>query len=351
VGRVKVLHLISSSGVYGAEKMVVGLCEALPAHGVQAFLEVFDNTHSRNVEVADYALGFGVPVRLLPCGGRFDPGAVKRLRADIADLGIDLLHTHGYKANLYGFLATRRGIPVVATNHRFDTGRHNRFDKPILRRFDAVYAVSDEARDSLRGVYGIPHARTIPNGVDPRVFAAATPTLELAHPLIGMVARLAPEKAPGDYLAVAAQVPDATFALVGEGPLREELEREAGANVVFTGFRGDMPGVYASLDELVQPSYREGMPMTILEAMATGIPVVATRVGAAADVIEDGRTGLLVDAGDVAGLTAAVRSLLDEDLLRQAMGRAAQEAVEREFTLDRMAQRYAEQYRGVLQVH
>ena len=147
-GGVKVVHLISSSGVYGAEKMVVGLCEALAQFGVDASLEVFDNQHSRNVDVADFARAVGVPVTLLRCGGRFDPGPCDVCERDLA--GADLLHTHGYKANLYGFpchLGSR--VRIVATNHRFDTGPHNRLDGPVLRRVDAVFAVSDEARDSF----------------------------------------------------------------------------------------------------------------------------------------------------------------------------------------------------------
>lgn len=280
---------------------------------------------------------------MLRCGGRFDPGAVKRLRADLSDF--DLLHTHGFKANLYGFLASRGKAPMVATNHRFDTGRHNLFDKPALRRAAAVYAVSDEARDSLREVYGIDEAQTIPNGVEPGDFADVPPSLDLPAPVVGMVARLAPEKAPQDFLAVAENIPDATFVLVGDGPLRDELT--GGDNVVFAGFRDDMPGVYASLDVLVQPSYREGMPMTILEAMASQVPVVATRVGAAADVIDDGRTGLLAEAGDVAGLTAAVRSLLDDPEARTRIGAAARTEVEHNFSVAAMASRYAEQYRAV----
>jgi glycosyltransferase involved in cell wall biosynthesis len=347
---VKVLHLISSSGVYGAEKMVTGLCAALPQFGVSVTLEVFDNQHNRNVDVAEYAAAAGVPVRLLRCGGRFDPRAVRRLRADVAALGIDILHAHGYKANLYGYLATRASrTNIVATNHRFDTGRNNRLDGPLLRRFDAVYAVSDEARDSLRSEYRIARAMTIGNGIDPAAFKAVAPTLDLPHPLVGMVARLAPEKAPDDFLALASQLPDVTFVLVGDGPLRAELESGAGANVTFAGFRDDMPGVYASLDVLVQPSYREGMPMTILEAMASGVPVVATRVGAAADVIDDRRTGLLVDAGDVPGLVDAVRWLLADDGRRQAMGRTAVAAVQERFTVEAMARGYAEQYRQVMQ--
>ncbi len=338
------MQLISSSGVYGAEKVVVGLCEALPQFGVQATLEVFDNQHARNVDVADYARQSGVPVRLLPCKGRFDPAAVWRLREDIRSSRADLLHVHGFKANLYGYLATRFGVPVVATNHRFDTGPQNRFDKPTLRRMAAVYAVSDEARDSLREHYGVP-AITIPNGVDPRAFTGVAATLDLPGPIVGMVARLAAEKAPGDFLAVAAQIPQATFVVVGDGPLRRELEAAAGPNVHFLGFRDDMAGVYASLDVLVQPSLREGMPMTILEAMAAGVPVVATRVGAAADVIDNGRTGMLVPARDVPAMTAAVRSLLRDD---HGIGQAARDEVARHYTVDVMAGRYAQAYRQVV---
>jgi glycosyltransferase involved in cell wall biosynthesis len=345
---VRVLHLISSSGVYGAEKMVVGLCEALPRYGVHPTLEVFDNAHSRNVEVADYALTFGVPVKLLPCGGRLDGAAVRRLRRDIRDLNIDLVHTHGYKANLYGFFATRGGVPMVATNHRFDTGPQNRFDKPVLRRAAAVFAVSDEARDSLRTTYGIADAMTIPNGVDPTASTGVDPSVDLPHPLVGMVARLAPEKAPDDFLALAAAIPRATFALVGDGPMREELQQRATPNVHFLGFRDDMAGVYASLDVLIQPSYREGMPMTILEAMSAGVAVVASRVGAAADVIDDGRTGLLFTPGDVAALVDAVTALIEDDPTRASIGAAAQAAVAAGFTVDEMARRYAEQYRRVL---
>lgn len=340
------MQLISSSGVYGAEKMVVGLCEALPRYGVEPTLEVFDNQHARNVEVADYALTFGIPVRLLPCAGRFDPRAVYRLRADIRQTRADLVHVHGFKANLYGFLATRFGVPIVATNHRFDTGPQNRFDRPTLQRMDAVFAVSNEARDSLREVYGIRDAITIPNGVEPRDFVGASPTLSREQPIVGMVARLAPEKAPEDFLALAAQIPQARFVVVGDGPLRAELQAAAPANVDFLGFRDDMAGIYASLDVLVQPSLREGMPMTILEAMAAGVPIVATDVGAAADVIDNGRTGMLVPARDVAAMTAAVKSLLRDD---HGIGQAGAQEVATHYTVDVMARLYAEQYRLALQ--
>ena len=145
----------------------------------------------------------------------------------------------------------------IPTNHRFDTGPHNRLDGPVLRRVDAVFAVSDEARDSLRSEYAaIAHALTIPSRVDPRTFQAATPSLDLAHPIVAMVARLAPERAPPGLPGGRRRCPRGTFRDRGDGPLREELVQQAGPNDL-RGFPRRHAGVYASLDVLVQPSYRE----------------------------------------------------------------------------------------------
>lgn len=353
------LHLISSSGLYGAEKMVVALCARLIELGAQPTLEVFHNRHSPNLEVAEFAGDHGVPVRRLECGGRFDPGAVQRLAHDIRAVDADLVHTHGYKSHLYGYLGSRvTRLPIVGTCHRFDQGPHNLLDRPLLRRFDAVLAVSREAEQSLNEAYRIPRGRTltIPNGIDPAAYPAGRPRRS-GPPVVGMVARLAPEKAPGDFLTAAesvlAVIPDAQFLIVGDGPLRADLVDRVGRlgmadRVEFTGFQDDIAEVYRSLDVLVQPSYREGMPMTMLEAMASGVPVIASDVGAAGDMIDDGRTGLLFPAGDVAVLSSQLLRLLADPDLRDAIGEAARADVANRFTDRRMAARYLAAYRDVL---
>lgn len=365
------LHLISSSGVYGAEKMAVSLAKAQAAAGADPMLMVFRNAHAPNLEVAYYARNQGVRTTLLPCAGRIDPRAVRTLRAEIKGLGPGaVVHAHGYKANLYAYLASRRlPVTVVATCHRFDTEPNNRFDARVLPRIDGVLAVSDEARDSVRTVYGVPSERcwTIPNGIEPEPFldavalrspgAAGGPPAgwdDLPGPTVGMVARLAPEKAPGDFLEAASAIleshPGTRFIVAGDGDLRIELELQArdlgiADHVWFTGFVDDAPGLYADLDLLVQPSLREGMPMTLLESMASGVAVVATDVGGASQVIASGVDGVIVRPGHPQGIVDAVSGLIDDPGERNRMAQAGRARVLAEFTAERMAERYLDAYR------
>jgi glycosyltransferase involved in cell wall biosynthesis len=141
--------------------------------------------------------------------------------------------------------------------------------------------------------------------------------------------------------------------IVGEGPDRQAIEdmiQRFGlqANVVLAGQHSDMPAVYAAMDIFVLPSLNEGLPMTILEAMAASRPVIATRVGAIPSVIKNGETGLLVDPGDVNGLRDALaRLLIDSDLCRR-MGSAGHNWVSENYTSEAMALKYREMYDEVL---
>jgi glycosyltransferase involved in cell wall biosynthesis len=177
--------------------------------------------------------------------------------------------------------------------------------------------------------------------------------------LIGVVARLAPEKGIAYLLEAAGEVlkkrPGARFAIVGDGPERESLEAQArmlgvSERVRFMGKRRDMPGVYASLDVLVQPSVDEGLPITLLEAQASRVAVVATRVGAVPRVIEEGTTGLLVEAKDAAALARAMLRVLESRELRERIAAGGYERVARQFSAERMTREYVEEYESALSV-
>ena len=380
----RINHLISSGGLYGAEKMIINLALGQQALGANVTITVFRNSHAPNLELANSARAAGIDVAILSCKGRFDPFAVKQLRTALRTHHANVLHTHGYKANLYGFLASR-GLPltVVGTCHRFDTGPHNRLDGPILRRYDAVAGVSDEAAQSLITQYQLDPASvvSIPNGVStpelpatgaaqkvggspanpsgsaptPRAGEPAPghPNHEPNHPTVAMVGRLAPEKAPEDFVRVAANLhaanPKVRFVIAGDGPLRPELEalvQQLGLDSVvqFLGFREDIQNVYASVQILLQPSLREGMPMTTLEAMAGRVAVVATRVGALPDVIDSGVNGVLVDVHDVAGMTAAVQHLLGNPEHMLTIAEQGRADVLAQYGSQTMARRYLELY-------
>jgi len=236
-------------------------------------------------------------------------------------------------------------------------------DRLVLRLFDRVVAVSDALAEALK-VSGVESARvrTISNGIDLERFRNATPVLRKEFPgsrrLIGMVGRLAPAKG-GDVLvravpAVLAEFPDTIFVFVGGGHCREHWESLAvqlgvGRNVVFAGVRQDMPEVYASLDALVLPSFNEGLPMCVLEAMAAGRPVIATPVGSVDKLVLAGRTGLMVKQGDLTGLTRAILSLLREPARARELGENAQAHIAENFSADLMTCQYLKLYQEAVE--
>jgi len=202
---------------------------------------------------------------------------------------------------------------------------------------------------------------TISNGIEIERFRDAQPTLryEIAsqeESLVGFVGRLVPEKG-GDLLLRAAQKVLRTnrrtkVVIVGEGPARQDWETLASSlsirdRVVFTGARTDMPGVYASFQVLVLPSLCEAMPMCLLEAMAAGKPVIATAVGAVPQIVEPDYTGLLLEPGDVKGLSSALTRLLDAPKLACWMGENGQSRAIEHFSAESMARQYLDVYRKV----
>ena len=236
-------------------------------------------------------------------------------------------------------------------------------DRVALRGFDKVVVVSDAVADILRR-WGVAPDKvsTIFNGVDIERFKEATPTLrhEIApqdHSLVGFVGRLVPGKG-GELLLRAAQKVLAvhrktTFVLVGDGPSRRGWETLAtelgiGQHVTFAGVRDDMPGVYASLDIVVLPSLIESMPMCLLEAMAAGKPVIATRVGAVPKLIIPEQTGLLFDSADVNGLATHILRLLEDPELACRLGQNGRAHASRHFSAEAMAKSYRGQYEKVL---
>jgi glycosyltransferase involved in cell wall biosynthesis len=367
VKRVKVLQLISSGGYYGAENMLLNLCASQEKTGCQNSLLLFYNVHVPNVEFYERARRRGLSVRMVHCKGKADWRAVQQIEEYIQEDGIDLVHTHGYKADLYGYLAAwRSGKPVVATCHNWVGGTaalgiYNYLDRMALKRFNALAAVSDAVAQRLLA-FGVPaeKVKTIANGIDVQIFERGEPLPALSAPgskVVGVVARLDLQKG-FEYLLRAVRELCNIYALkvviVGEGPDRKAIEdmvKEYGlqSSVVLAGQQSDMAGVYAAMDIFVLPSLNEGLPMTVLEAMAASRPVIATRVGAIPSVIQDGENGLLVDAKDTDGLRNALARLLSDSDLCRRMGERAHDWVSRNYTSEAMALKYRELYEEVLE--
>jgi glycosyltransferase involved in cell wall biosynthesis len=264
-----------------------------------------------------------------------------------------IVHTHSSKAGILGRLAARSaGVPAIVHSIHgwgFHPGQH-----PIARAFfvslerraagatSAFIAVSEASlRQGIEmKILDARRARVLHSGIRLRDFRPAGPGERAAAPwprppaggaTVGMIACFKPQKAPLDFVRVAAEViaaePTVRFVLVGDGELRgaiEELirERGIGGSVTLLGWRRDVPDLMRSFDILLHTSRWEGLPRVFPEAMASGIPIVATRVDGAPEAIVEGVNGRLREPGDVAGLAAAVLELARDPAMRRRMGEA-----------------------------
>jgi glycosyltransferase involved in cell wall biosynthesis len=363
-----IAHLIKGLGRGGAE----GLLPQVVRYGGAGFSYRAGYFLPHKDALAGELASAGAPVRCF--GGRSAAGLlvrVPRVATWLRDERVDLLHCHLPLAGVVGRLAARLArVPVVYSEHNVIERYH-----PLTRRAHAatwrlqaaVVAVSEEVAASVRRTMGeaVP-VRVVRNGIDVERMAATAEEVASARaelgvagsaPLVGTVAVLREQKRLDLWLAAARTVADALpaarFAIVGDGPLRGELEAEAArlgiaGRVTFTGLRPDVRAYHHAFDLFLASSQFEGLPLALLEAMAAGRPVVATRVGGVPEAVDDGVEGLLVPPGDPAALAAAALSLLADPARARALAAAARRRVAADFGVARMARELELLYAEVL---
>lgn len=359
--------VLPSLEIGGMETMVAALAQTLAARGHRVGITCLQ----QEGELAQDVRRAGIPVALVPCPGtapllRPHPG----LRSHFATRAADVVHAHNGVWAKAALAARAAGVPAVLhTAHGFAC------DEPwfgdALRwwaglRTDVVAAVSAPLREHLIRKARIPASRvvTLINGIDTARFAPKGRSGILREaigigpdvPLIGCVARLDPVKNLTLLLEAMAllvrHVPEARLALVGDGPLRETLREQAealglGGRVLLAGTIADTAPVYRDLDIFVLPSVSEGTSISVLEAMASGTPVVATAVGGTPWLLGGGACGTLVPSEDARALAEAIRSLLADPIGRSRMAQAARERVLEEFGHAAMVRAYEKLYRQV----
>jgi glycosyltransferase involved in cell wall biosynthesis len=363
----KVLQLISSSyGYYGAERVCVTLAAELEKIGVESVVGAFRNAHKEtHLEVLKQAHQCGLKTEEVSCKGRFDWNSVVAIRGLVKRHGIDIIHCHNIKPNLYSWLAARKSdVALISTCHSLKLGTLESWlisvlDRCILHAFDRVVLVSDEMKTQVRR-FALP-ADTIYNGIDLGPFSRPKSDMRekmnwTQRPVIGAIGRLSPEKGIKYLLRAAAKVleviPNAMFLIVGDGPDRQSLEAEATAlgvqaSVCFLGMREDIPELLSCMDVLAMPSLTEGTPLALLEAMASGLAVVASRVGSIPVVVQDRVSGIMVSPGDANALAAGLVDLLLDNGARLRVGQIARETVEMNFSAASMARSYLQVYRSM----
>lgn len=364
---VRVLHVVHCLGSdgrtggmeYGVIKVVNGIDRARVQPAICS------------TRVADPAIvGLLAPgVEYFECDGRRrgnDPRLVMALRRTFQRFRPDVVHTHAWGTLVEGVLAAALArVPVVVHGEHgtMQTRWHQRLvQRVVWGRVDQVLSVSSVLASRLGREIGFDPERilTIRNGVDTDRFDPALRSasrLELGlgggEILIGTVGRLVEVKNQAllvtAFAAVARERPEARLLLAGDGPLRGELlalARTLGvdAQLRLLGHRPDVERVLAALDVFVLSSHSEGLSNTILEAMASGVPVVATDVGGARELVVDGESGLLTPAGDAGALASAIGTLIGDADVRTGMACAARERALSEFSITRMIDAYTRLY-------
>ncbi len=371
MNRLRVLEVVASSRGGGAVHVRDLATHLDPAQFQVTVAMPEDGGHVTQADFTAHGVGFVA----LPLARGFRLGALLALRRLAATM--DVLHVHGARAALFGRLAaaslgTRRPR-VLYTIHGFAAPHYPWPRRTILltlerllRRWtDTVIAVSeDERRAFLEGKVGCPptRVRVVYNGI------SLAPFQHLPHresvrqelglpqgaPLVITVCRLyKPRDFPTLLEAFRSLLRrlEAYLLIVGDGPYRQGIEAFVSAHhledrAFLLGFRRDVPRLLKASDLFIlSTTLWEGLPLTILEAMAAGLPVIASRVGGTPEAVEEGKTGLLVPPQDPDALAEAMHRILSDPALAEAMGRAGRERVERLFTVERMAQEIAAIYR------
>ncbi len=316
----------------------------------------------------------GVEVIPLRMEKRQPVGAIFRLFRLMRRRRFDLVHTHLFHAGLLGRplarLARVRGVIHTQHNTLHWESRSrlvSRANRLSLRAADRVVAVGERVARMVQTHGGVPadRIRIIHNGVDTARFRPeggregllAFAEIPSDAPVVAMVAGFRRVKGHAVMLDAMVKIrhvfPDARLLLVGDGPSRSSVEeavarRGLADRVVFTGAREDVHRLLPGCAVVVLPSWEEGIPVSALEAMACGLPVVATRVGGTPEVVEDGRTGLLVPPGDPRTLAAAVVELLRRPDYARTLGKEGREVARTRYDVSSMVRKTALLYQDVL---
>jgi len=361
---VRLLLVVDSLEVGGAERQVVDLAVALrrKGYGVTVACSVTGDL-SGALEEAD------IPVRPLLrrlVKRRLSPAYAWRLRRLLRKERFDLVHAHIYASVVAATIATLGSdMPLVITEHTEATWQDWRarwVSRWVYRRVARIIAVSTPIRRRLieRDKVHPDLIAIIPNAVvsAPEPSADAPPPAELRErPLAGVVARLQPEKGVANFLKAAARVapqfPEAHFVVAGDGPLRQQLADLAAdlgleRRVHFLGFRSDASELMRFLDVLVVPSLSEGSPLVTLEALAAGVPVVASAVGGIPDQIRHDKEGLLVLPGDTEALGEALLALLRDPDHARRLGEAGRRRASSQFSHAAMVRQIEDVYHSVV---
>ncbi|MHB8368827.1 MAG: glycosyltransferase, partial [Leptospirales bacterium] len=366
--RISVCHILPALPAHGAEQLLVDLASHFDKERFDLSVILIRDEGPLAAEVRR----LGIPVILLSARYRFDLSILWKIRSIVVANRIDVVHTHLITADIWGRLAVLgTKVRMVSTSHNvhINSGRiQGLLDHMLAYVTDAIVCVSSRVKASRRLVSHLPSNRlvVIENGIDlERMKSSATRSsaraaLDLGPEVfaVGIVGRLTAAKNHAllfdaiETICHSGEGRNLVVLVVGEGELEAGLMEDAVrrgicAHVRFLGMRRDIPLILKALDLLVIPSTREGLPIVLLESMKARLPVIATRVGGIPDVIEDERSGILIDI-EGASLARSIVRLRSDGSLRERLGAAAEASVLERFDVRHTADAYSRLYRSLV---
>ncbi len=364
----RIVELVPSLDVGGAERLAALLAQGLSTLGHDVtVVSMFASTGSW---IESELAAAGVPVQFLAKKPGLDPGMILRLRRVLRDLRPDVVHTHLHTLKYALPARGRCGPTLVHTVHNLaehEVELHSRLVHHLAFRLGVVpVAIGDAVADSIARVYGRRPAHTIPNGIRVADYASSESTRGSARATLAAQLDFAPEtmvfltagrlNVQKNHTALldafrAPALSKAHLLIAGEGALLGALQAQAARlnlspRVHFLGVRGDVPALMAAADAFVLASTWEGNPLVILEAMAAGLPVVATNVGCVAELVSR-ETGRVVVAGSAQALSGALVELADDRPLARGLGLRGAEVAASRFDVAVMARAYSELFSTV----
>lgn len=354
--KIKLLQMLTNFHIGGTERQVANLALGIDSSHFDLHLACLRNSGELLTELETLR----VPREEFRIGPLYSPKTFWqgiRLARYVRRNLIQIVHSYGFYPNVFTVpVARMAGASIVVASIR-DTGDilspiQRRVQKMVCKLADCVLVNAEAIRESLiQQGYDPCNIVVIRNGITVSRFErkqrGAILRQELGLPaaarLVGVFSRLNRMKGVEYFLeaakVLAERLPDVCFLVVGDGGIRPELEERAarlglGGRIVFTGFRSDIPDLLSEAAVSVLPSLSEGISNTLLESMASGVPVVATRVGGNPEVVEDGVSGLLVPPRDSAALAAAIGRILEDEQLASALGQAGMRRVSELFSIE-----------------
>jgi glycosyltransferase involved in cell wall biosynthesis len=340
----RILHLSTARSWRGGEAQVLSLALGLRRLGAQQWLSAPPDS-----PLVEKAAASDIATLPLTMRGEFDLIAALRLRRHLRNTGCSIVHAHTAHAHALGLLATTllRGVHLVVSRRvNFAPKRNPLSAWKYRNKRQQFIAISQSVKTSLESAGVLPSAiEVIYSGVDLKKFAQVIPNAVIRQQLgipphsvvAGTIAALTREKGISHLIDAAAEnssFSDLYFLVIGSGPDERDLkaycaERNCGARIIFTGFRSDIGELLAAMDLFVFPSLAEGLGTSVLDAMLSGLPVVASDTGGIAEMVINGENGLLVPPGDGKRLAKAIALLYRDHSLRRQFGERSKELVRR----------------------